>query len=169
MRHKGPQYQRFAAWLDAKWRESGLSISAFAEQVGVRHNTAIAWVEGRKRPQRDNLARLAELFGEDLNTLRGYAGYETVEVPQVDRADPWEAWRRIDATLDTLTPERTLFRDAMDALAELPEPDRAEARMALRMLLRTIIANRKAVEAGETLRPADFPGPSEWPKNGGTA
>ena len=72
---------RRGEYLNSKRSESGVSLNAFAESVGVSDNTVEAWLYHGARPSDDNLVSIANALSLDTN--------ETVRLTQELRQIYW--------------------------------------------------------------------------------
>jgi phage repressor protein C with HTH and peptisase S24 domain len=63
--------ETFREWFKARFRETKLSPTAFAEAADLNHLTVLAWLDAETppRPQRKSLRKLADYFGADEDEL----------------------------------------------------------------------------------------------------
>jgi transcriptional regulator with XRE-family HTH domain len=110
-------YIEFAEYLKRLIDSRSLRQSDLARQLGVSPSQVSAWLTGRRRPEPENLERLAGTHALDLDKLMRMARYFTGKAPE---------------------PRHSLSEDESDWLTiyrEMAEEDRARAKAIARAYL----------------------------------
>ncbi len=76
----------FAAWLDAHLRRREITVTSFANKIGMRQGTVSRWLTGTRRPSPEAWDRIAEVLFVDVDEAPALAGHRRqLPMDQIER------------------------------------------------------------------------------------
>jgi transcriptional regulator with XRE-family HTH domain len=141
-------------WLKAELQERGLTMSAFAHQVGVSQPTVSKWIAGKTTPDGVSALRISGALGVPLSEVYGRVGGD----------DPWlEEVQQVRYQLNALRTEREEILESQERMKRRLEEVHEEVRSLERQMI-LLIRRQPALPmpaggdvpaAGMVLLPAD--------------
>jgi transcriptional regulator with XRE-family HTH domain len=100
--NEGAQPVTFGEWLKEELDQRGLSMSAFAERIGVSQPAVSNWIAGKRLPDVASAAKIARALDVSINEVYSRV---TQEIP-VPRQEKDNREQELQRTLDALIVER---------------------------------------------------------------